>query len=160
MWKRVNGAYVCAPRKCGYTSLLQSVGQSTPNYAHIEGVKAVKYLAIRHPVDRFISLWRFVQSHPFETAHDNPLKPLAGLSPDALMDYIEAHPRDNDHWLPQASYFHSGVTCIPYERLLAHIGTPPKHGNKSTAPPPQSVPSARILAHYARDLELHNLANS
>lgn len=158
MWKKVNGAYVCAPRKCGYTSLLQSVGQYTPSYAHVESKDAVKYLAIRHPVERFISLWRFVRSHPFATAHDNLLQPLAGLSPDALMDYIEANPAANPHWIPQSTYWHLGVTPVPYDRLLEVIGSPAKHGNKSTYAAPETVPEARILRHYAEDMALYKLA--
>lgn len=122
------------------------LGPFTPEEAAAKGLPM--YLAVRHPVDRFGSLWRDIQRPN--------VKRLDGLqywTAQQLIALIEKHPLANPHWAPQHLHWVTGVTPVPYMHFLEHVGLPHKWVHRG-APVEAEFPVDRILALYGRDLEL------
>lgn len=157
--KYPEGAWICAAPKAGSTAVRSVVGrpafqEQRRSAAEIPDDGRPRFLGIREPVARFYSLWRDKCRDRGTGIPDE----LHEATPDALMDYIEAHPGENHHWARQTDYMAPGVQLVPFEKLLETVGFPvPERRNqyhlaRDTDPP---MPVERILAHYADDAEAH-----
>lgn len=168
LWFIVQETFVCAPPKCGGTALYRSalrIGSDipdrhvfsaalsraeffTPEQMLTSGLKAV--MAVRDPVSRFGSLWR---DKCRDT--DENIPELSGLSPDQLMDVIEANAEGNSHWMPQAVHYREGVELVYYRRLLCRLKLPLIKANRTRLKHSDpAFPIKRIVAHYRTDVEL------
>lgn len=112
-------------------------------------------LSVRDPVDRFGSLWRhFCRGKE----PDIGTRVIGGKSPDELMDYIEAHPRANRHWIPQSAHGTLKTTLVPYTHMLDVLGLEQVQVNvtrQQADDPP--FPVDRIREHYKADAQLWDL---
>lgn len=157
------GAWICAAPKAGSTAVRSCVGR--PEFqaerhaaSEIPADGRRRFLGIREPVARFYSLWR-------DKCRDHGTgipEELHGVTPDALMDYIEAHPDENHHWVRQTDYLTPGATrLVPFDRLLETVGLDlPGRRNQHHYPRPDDppMPVERILSHYAADAEAYRRA--
>lgn len=110
-----------------------------------------KYLAIRHPVDRFRSLW---QDKCCRDPEGSPLRQrLNGMSPAQLLQMIKYFPMGDRHWYPQYLYRVPGTTLIPHQKFLTWLGYKNKVYNKSEAVD-AVMPSSDIIEYYSQDYEL------
>lgn len=150
-WRQCGKYSVLVPSRCGSKSFGSvSTIPVRPN--------SPKVLAVRHPVSRFTSLWRFCQQGLI-TSKTNALLPIQNLSPDEMMDHIEANPDADKHWLPQVTYWSPEVTVCAYDKLYGFLGLLPIHMHKSLPAPPKRVPEARINMHYAEDVALWDITD-
>ena len=87
--------------KCGTASIKQFVwmNEAADNITSIEPreITGDAYFVVRHPLDRFCSLWKSKCRDNQSSAYKET---LADMSPVELMDHIEAGARD-PHWTPQ-----------------------------------------------------------
>lgn len=119
---------------------------------------APRFLAVRHPLDRFRSIWKDKcdpkwQRHPSTSPGTVDL--TAGMTPDELMDLVEAWPGGDNHWVPQWWFLVPRAKPLPFDRFNQLLGLPAVHTHRSRmSGEGVAFPEARILAHYARDLEL------
>ena len=108
------------------------------------------YLVVRHPVDRFGSLWR-------NKCRDRLGSPYAihGMNPDQLIGFIEENPEYDRHVLRQSDYLTEKTYPIILSDLMSILELLPERINRSVPTPsdPQ-MPKKRILKHYAKDYEL------
>lgn len=162
LWFHVDGVWLCAPPKCGGTALYRKLLRITcedvratfseaTNLTEFYSPQAISrpaFLAVRDPVDRFMSLWR-------DKCRDGDanLPFLRDLSPDELMTRIECDWYGDAHWAPQAEHYRLGVTCVPYYTLLQWFGAREVNTTKALGRDPKP-PVTRILKHYWRDVEL------
>lgn len=136
-----HGACVCVPAKCGGSAfyrkafnithmkqqhlrsraveigLLTGMGPFTPEQIQHYYSDAPKHLAVRHPVERFASLWR----DKCRDGDDN-IPWMQGWAPDKLLNHIRAFPLGNGHWVPQYLYRVPGTSLIPSIQLLKALG--------------------------------------
>jgi hypothetical protein len=172
LWFLFGGRFVCAPPKCGGTSLYRaalnigddvtdrhvfSVARTrTEFYSPDEVIGKPAVMALRDPVSRFASLWR---DKCRNTDENRPA--LAGLSPEELMSLIEDQPEADSHWLPQSAHYRAGVEIVHYKRLFSVLGLPRVEANKTepkeTDP---GLPVERILSHYCDDVDLYRRLSS
>lgn len=167
-WFITNGVFVCAPPKCGGTALYRaalSIGAGvhdrnvfsaarkrteffTPDEMAGSGRRAI--MAARDPVSRFGSLWRDKCRDG-----DRHFPQLSGLSPHELMDFIEANPNSDLHWMPQSVHYRKGAELVDYRQLLNMLNLPSVEANRTKGNPSDpTFPIDRILAHYRSDVEL------
>lgn len=160
-------ALVCVPPKSGWTSFRyviapDTIGKSFSGYMTSIGRQPLyphqamhrdlpKFLAVRHPLDRYRSLCRAVMAAPSWAIKQ--LIPPEYRDPYALMDYIEASPLGNVHWYPQHGYLVRGARIIRFDELLQRLGYPPAWENRG-ADIALDVDDARVLRHYQHDLTL------
>lgn len=168
LWFVVNGTFVCAPPKCGGTALYRSalgIGADvhdrhvfstaltrteffTADEMATSGRKAI--MAVRDPVSRFASLWR-------DKCRDTDanMPELSGLSPDELMDVIEAEPDGDSHWMPQAVHYRKCVEVVHHRQLLSRLNLRTVYANTTIETETDPVyPVERIVAHYHEDADL------
>lgn len=153
MWHDIGVAYVAIPLKCGWTSFKARFPRARP-VPRRELIGShdprPRYLAVRPPVQRFASLWRYIQATEakgFIAEHG-----LAGVTPEALMTYIELHEDANAHWLRQFAYWMPGATPVAHDDLLAALNAPRLNATSYMHTP--ALPLERINAHYATDADL------
>lgn len=180
-WFRVGEAYACVPHKNGTTSFRTAVTMPDPsadNYIMYDWARRhglgpyepdqlpddglPRYLAVREPVDRFQSLWRYV-SRPGHSKNGFVMaNRINGLSPFELMDVIEARPDENPHWLRQSFFECPNVIPVRYDRMLSVLGLPNVHKNHTARSISSGLewPIERIHRHYARDVELWRQADA
>lgn len=132
-------------QKCGH-------GPFTPKEADIFYPNIPHYLAVRHPLDRFKSLWR----NKCRDRVGHP-KEIYGLSPDELMDFIERN--SNSHWMSQSMYVTTKTIPVRHSVLLDRMGSEKVNKTESRDDDPE-FPVDRVLRHYAADLKLWEQANS
>lgn len=162
-WWRVPGEparYACSSAKCATMSLRESLFGERKKSKLIErlprnvgplypwqvvGLPGQKFIGVRDPVDRFGSLWR---DKCARRSRAYPL--LKGLTPDELMDLIEAYPFGNTHWWPQAFNRIPGAELVRFDQLVERLGYEPRHANRSPAAEAE-LPVERIRRHYATD---------
>ena len=169
---RTPTAFLYVAPKCGTTSLraalLPDLPRSGGRYAqrfHEEASKIglgpfekyeifdetkQKLLAIRHPVERFKSLWRDCQFKRGQT-----FAAFKGLSPWQLFEIIQIQP-DDYHWSEQSEAWMPGIRIIDYREALTSSGLPNIHKRQRLEPKcelDQSLIDA-IQMHYAEDLRL------
>lgn len=167
---------VCVPPKCGSTALAKFVlGHSNINRAIASGHRpmrpdeAAKFaskmgvralLATREPTDRFASMWRcWCRSEVMPNMTPPILEPRKGMSPDELMDAVEACPMGNPHWYPQIGYVIPSAELVPYDEMFEAIGVRRQTAAVTRArddDPP--MPVERIRELYAADFALHQRA--
>jgi len=109
-----------------------------------------KLLGVRHPVERFRSLWR-------DKCRDGDVNMpmLNGWDPSTLIEHITQYPTGNGHWMPQYLYRVPGCKVVDCRRMLHTLGfenavvnaTNPSEGDPD-------MPTADILRHYSRDYDL------
>ena len=105
------------------------------------------YLAVRHPVDRFRSVWQ-------NKCRDQMGPPVEvyGMTPDELMDYIEVV--EDRHWRRQSENLTGITQPVLVAELLQMIGAE-KHINKTERQDSDpDMPIDRILNYYADDLRI------
>lgn len=184
-WYRVAPElYVAVPLKCGSTAFravvsghystgaiktqtgfnryMHARGRGPFRPAQVATWRGRRVLAVRDPVERFLSLWRSIASVSAQ-GRSTSLTGGHGLmhaTPDTLMAYIEAHPGADLHWKRQSDYLPAGapVELVPYRELLERLGLDSPEWNPSRAEFVCEPPVERIRAHYARDHELAGLA--
>lgn len=156
---------MAVPKKCGSTSFqcnllpdmkngadffrrTRHLGPYSVPAARATGLPMV--LGVRDPVDRFASLWKDAQRKPTGT-----FGPFFGLTPDELLDIVEAYMDADPHFAPQAALYTEGVTVVPYDRLLAETGGAWK---RRTGGSP-GMPVERIRRLYDRDFDLVAMAS-
>ena len=175
MWIQVGKRLLCVPAKNGSMSFRVSImpelkGRPQLGNKFIEKARERKiglysteyalslglpmFLSVRHPVDRFSSLWRDLQRKSVRT-----LLPLRFCSPDQLMDAIEKYPDGNDHWVRQTYYWREGVHVVPYNQFLSRMHLPYKWEHRSEDLKAE-MPTDRILKHFAGDVELWHAARN
>lgn len=162
----VRGHLVCVPHKAGTTSFRaatlpehrdahhwralaadRGLGPLSPAEAAADGRPTI--LAVRDPIERFRSLVKNL----LDLRRNNRLSAYRGLSPDALLDLIERHPRGDRHWYSQADYHVDGVELVRFDRLLPRLGLRSQWRNRRRGESPR-IPAHRVRALYARDVEL------
>lgn len=166
LWFHVDGVFLCAPAKCGGTALYRamlkigpevpdrdvfSTAQNLTEFRTPDGVSRPAFLAVRDPIERFMSLWR-------DKCRDGDpnLPALRGLSPSELMTKIECNWYGDAHWAPQSYHYRQGVTCVPYQQMLHWFGNknaPVVNYTVRHSDDPKA-PATRILRHYWHDAEL------
>lgn len=174
---RVGDALVYVPMKCGSTSFRfalmptlaltparpgRSRTQAFFDYARdnelgpfpfdvdLRGRRVRRVLAVRHPVERFASLWRDINA-----GRSPAFAALAGVTPDELAAIVEAYTWRDPHFEPQSGWYVAGTELFEFSRLLELLGLPREHRRRTpryASDPP--MPSDRILALYQKDLEL------
>lgn len=112
-----------------------------------------KVQAVRDPIERFASLWR--DKCRRDVPQSEYWRQFIGLSPDQLMDRIEAWPLGNSHWFPQALYVVPNVELVPVGDFLRYVDLPQqrRNGTAERATDPH-MPGVRIEQHYAADVRL------
>ena len=105
------------------------------------------YLAVRHPVDRFKSLWR-------NKCRDRDGSPwqVYGMTPDELMDYIEI--QEDHHWRMQVKNLTDHTEPMPMPDLLEMIGATARINKSGRLEKDPDVPVDRVLDYYADDLRI------
>lgn len=129
---RVGKRMLAVPKKCGSTSFKHNLCPGMKNAAEFfaatrrigpyslqaamaTGLPLV--LGVRDPVARFASLWKDAQRKPTGT-----FGAFHGLTPDELLDIVEAYIDADPHFAPQSRLYTDGVTVVPHGRLLAEMG--------------------------------------
>lgn len=148
-WYFTGRAYACAPAKCGSTSLARSriklCGQPRDD-------GRPRYLAVRDPVERFISLCRQVRK-------GGELKALQKATPEQIMDAIETS--DNRHWRPLVDHLVPGAIPVPLPLFFAVLGLPNVRanvGDEKVEIVPPSGTLKRLARFYAEDVVLYRRA--
>jgi hypothetical protein len=176
---------ICAPPKCASRSLLYTLAKryypdvtyqsARPSeykkkdryyfYMHSLGVQPHwrRLAIIRHPVDRFISLW----AHHCRDGTPGIPRHLRGkASMNDLLDYIQIH--DNAHWKPQADIIedrfkdtlYTTVEKASYTITLLTTGRLKlEHENKTKDKKGIIIPDdimLRIQDYYSRDFDMFN----
>ena len=110
------------------------------------------YLAVRHPVDRFKSLWR-------NKARDKDGAPhqVYGMTPDQLMDYIEK--QEDHHWRKQVKNLTDKTVPMLAADLLKMVGATVRINRTDRLERDPDMPTDRILDFYIDDLRLWDRAN-
>lgn len=166
------GILVCVPPKCGGTSYYRAafdVPADVPTrkvWKYVRDLNALmtnaeaaraegqKFLVMRDPIARFISLWRDKCRNG-----DEHMPGLAGLTPDQLMDRIEADPYGDAHWTPQSTWYVQFAMLVPLRDIFALLNIPPYRENDSSpADSDPLVPIERIVRHYWKDCRNASIA--
>lgn len=166
LWRDRN-VLVCAPAKCGSTSVKRLIAPEwfrddfrvraaevgAGPFAPFEVPDLPRVLITRDPVERFASLWR-------DKCRDAPgshrvLRLTRGRSPDELMDLIEACPLGDEHWCPQYLYSVPRMRCVRVENVASVLGWQFEQ-LRTTSPRPDDppMPVERVRAFYAQDCRL------
>lgn len=89
--------------KCGKTAIHEIMKKNTSGVWHPNGEDAYKVWIVREPVSRFKSLWRDKCRNKTQLWGDEEDAPLADMSPEDLMDFIETTNLTDPHWTTQWS---------------------------------------------------------
>lgn len=126
---------------------------------HMKNFKYIVFI-VRHPVDRFLSLWR---SKCRDCEGDLAVD---GMSQEELFTYIKTAIPD-DHWHHQALLirpYQDRAEVVRMENMPAWwariIGTDYPHEHRTA--PDDSISAelrAKVCDHYRHDLELYNAAS-
>lgn len=157
---------IFAPPKCGSTAIKQFIymHELDDRVLSLRQNKVVGdlYFVIRDPLSRFCSLWK---NKCRDEAYIGDAWPIAGMSPTELMDYIESGVK-NVHWTPQYKMMGSLTPIlIPLELFgfwwkqsgLGELGV---FNSTEGEVDIDDELKERILAHFAKDLELYHKAQS
>src|SRR5690606_32992621 len=119
-----------------------------------------KLLSVRHPVDRVSSLWRnFCRHHPITAREKHRRIPIAGMSPQELLDFIRAHPFEDRHWIPQSMHWVRDAELVPFHQMFERLRLPAAKVNVTDRLPTDPLmPSDEIIRHYFEDWLLWDLA--
>jgi hypothetical protein len=163
-WFKFRGLFVCAPPKCGGTALYSAALGIDPKHGNNTFAKAQKkvqffrpdeitlpaLMAVRYPVDRFMSLWRNKCRDG-----DPHLEFLRGMSPEELLEHIAKKPFANAHWAPQVTWYRTGVELVDYRSMHLRLGLPGARINTTEAHEDDpDVEVADVKALYEEDFEL------
>ena len=153
-----------AAAKCGTASIKQFIwmNEQEETFVAIQDhqVGGPTYFVVRHPLDRFCSLWRGKCRDKGRSRHRDTIKEM---SPTELMDYVETGIKDV-HWTPQVDLLNEHeADLIPLEMLgfwwkQSGLGS---LGNFNTTDGDVEISDElkeRILTYYAEDLELYHKA--
>lgn len=105
------------------------------------------YLSVRHPVERFTSLWR----NKCREKNGAPWQ-VYGMTPDQLMDYIEI--QEDHHWRKQVKNLTDRTELMLMPDLLEMIGCTMRLNRSDRLEREPDMPVDRILDYYADDLRL------
>jgi len=154
-----------APTKCGSASIRQFIWmneiEDRMTVQRRDQVRGTAYVAARHPIDRFCSLWRS-KCRDKRNLKD---KRVYGFTPERLMSHIEEGNKDL-HWTPQVTLLGEvEATIIPLAMLgywwkQSGIGELGKFNTSEGAVDIDDSLKERILTFYADDVILHNKAES
>ena len=116
---------------------------------------------VRHPLDRFESLWRSKCRDHHGSIGGHPIR---DMSPDELFAYIQEH--DDPHWRSQAPYvmtLDAEPTLVPVEYFAQQFrldtGFEAWHQNPTTGDCPMSIELMHdVLEHYANDVLVYERA--
>lgn len=164
---RSRNFFLGASPKCGTSSIKQFIKmhQMVDSFVHLKWwqVGAPVYFVVRHPLDRFCSLWRSkCRDARFSRHHDV----IAGITPTELMNFIDTGVKDV-HWATQTFLLDTDNTrnakLIPLEMFgfwwkqsgLGELGK--YHATEGDVDIDDDL-KARILTHYAEDVELYHKA--
>lgn len=113
-----------------------------------------QYLSVRHPVERFASLWR-------SKARDRNGSPYLahGMTPDELMDHIETVNDSDWHWRPQIRYMTKNAQPVHPSGLLALFSDQERINTTSERDSDPRMPVDRIMDFYSEDYELWRRTN-
>lgn len=162
---------VCVPAKCGGTAFYQAafhvheveprhVKSAVDRLASMSGAGPYtpievstyyptkrKIMAVRHPVQRFVSLWRDKCRDG-----DENMPMVAGWDPETLLQHIKEYPAGNDHWMPQYLYQAPGCEVVDYQKLMPLLGLKAERVNvtygKETDP---EMPKTDIIRQFQQD---------
>ena len=158
------GLALGAPPKCGSTSIKRALDHSKVDYeikyAHQLPDRLPVVFIVRHPLDRFKSLWRFRCVPGGDMVHGTG-RDLHGMTPAQFWRYIRKAPADN-HWVSQTKLLEGReATLVRLDDLEKwwDLGTPSKvpllRYNETTGDCPTDAKlEAAILEHYADDVKL------
>ena len=153
----------CAP-KCGQTSLHKVMEKNSPGVWHPNGEDAYSVWIVRDPVARFKSLWRDKCRNKAPLWADEEDAPLAGMSPEDLMDFIETTKEKDPHWTTQYIQCNQQADeIIILEKLdewwAAHGLPKMTRKNKTRGPIDLSSELLRrVQLHYESDVFLYHEA--
>lgn len=127
--------------------------------SHPVGARA--FFIVRHPIDRFESLWRSKcrDGHGKAGGHEEE---LYGLTPEELLAYIQAN--DDPHWRKQVVLYgnqeREDIILVPVERFADHFGRVTGiemwHQNPTHGLCPMSLElEDAVRQHYKHDLLLY-----
>lgn len=143
--------------KCG-TQSFRALTAGIHRYQSI-GFDGRCVFIVRHPIDRFISLWKSKCRDKQSTAKRYAY--IRGLSIDELLDVIEDDEHFDQHWLPQWLVEAGRATeLVPFEKFsewatAEGFGELP-HRNKTEGTVELTEEQRRrVLEYYAKDLELY-----
>ena len=157
------GIYLGVPPKCGSTSVhaaLKWAGIIYHSYraAAIPDGAQVEFV-MRHPLDRFKSLWRFRCVVGGDGTYGTG-RALHGLTPHQLFKHTKRFP--DKHWEPQANLVEDLPTrCnVRYITLGDLRLTLPTLNTTEGDVPMSSALERKILKRYAEDVELYERATA
>ena len=154
---------IAAPPKAGSSTLKQFfyMNEIDCTYVPHKEVRGPLYFVVRHPLDRFVSLWKGKCRDKRSIAR----REVHGMTLEELMDYIESGATDV-HWTPQTKLVGDlDATFIPLESLnwwwhqsgLGSLGTfNTTEGDIEVSDDLRQ----RVLSFYADDIELYHKAQS
>lgn len=149
--------------KCGSSSIYKAVGKNYYHPVHFNNVRSI--WVVRHPVDRFVSLYenKCVRGGRINRAGEDKGN-LKGWSFEKLLRHVESGKEWNHHWAPQKEMEDKKATeFVPLEELdllLEELGLPLLHQNVTKNEPyqPSKGQIARIERLYEDDLRLYEEA--
>ena len=114
-----------------------------------------KVLAVREPIDRFMSLWRDKCAEDRAASGYNYYR---GFSPEMLVQFILQWPFGDPHWTPQYSYMIPGAEVVDYRDIGKIFG----YGNerrlnetdREIDVPLEIATVERLHDHYKQDRHL------
>jgi len=164
-WKMVIGA----PPKCGSTSIKMSLIHEKVDYemkyAHQLPKGLPVYFIVRHPLDRFKSLWRFRCVPGGDLVHGTG-DDLHGMTPEQFWRFVRKAPADQ-HWMQQTTLLEDlQVTLVKMQHIQEWWhSTPSKRPllcYNSTSSRIDETFSAELEAainkHYDADVRLYEVA--
>ncbi len=126
-------------------------GPFHPKEVELQYADKDHFLSVRHPLERFVSLWRNKCRDKMGIPRD-----VWGLTPDELMDFIEDH--EDHHWRKQADYVTKTTIPIDDRDLLKKLGVGVVL-NATQGDDDPAMPVDRIVDYYADDVLLWEEAN-
>lgn len=162
----------CVPAKCGGTAFYRAVfnvpadvpiehsrsyavrlaldlgaGPFSPHEVNKYFPDVKRFLIVRDPVDRFMSLWR----NKCRRDGDESQRYLVGWTPEQLIDHVEKFPFGNPHWVPQYSYLLPKTKVV---RSFKGLLVTTRHNMTQQLADDPEPPKERIATHYAQDMKL------
>lgn len=119
------------------------------------------FFVVRHPLDRFESLWRSKCRDGHGTIGGHPVR---GLTPEELFAYIQEHPEDDPHWRRQTSLLGNVEGPQPIllpvdhfaEHFLSKTGIEMWQQNPTHGECPMTLElMTDVMEHYEADLFLY-----
>lgn len=151
------GVTVVSPMKVGRSTILHAVKSLDHTMHAFYAIKGDVIMVVRHPLDRFKSLWR----NKCRDGGRVKGRQLEGLTPEGLFDVI-LRDLPNSHWVSQRDFYDNiptrcSIKVVRLENLQQYIATPlPKLLNVTTGDVPMSTQLERaVTKHYAADVRLY-----